>query len=197
MLRRACLSVLLFSAFLGLSVGVPSGAVAQQPKGKDATEALRAQIRKDEQQIAALQAEITQGKALVASLQAELKKEQKGDVTNAKTIQTLTAQLAGIRGAKYVHASAWKKKADTTDDDVTAFVDDVTAILGTVKSVRVAWAGKPPTTNPDIDFMLVLAFDDAAAFEQHKDDPLAKKFHDKYDAKFETPKATDLVVPVK
>lgn len=201
MFRRACVSVCLFAAgFVGLTVlTAPSPALGQQPKGKDTKEEiqLRAQLKKAEQQIAALQAEIREGKALVGSLQAQLKKEAKGDVADAKTIQGLNAQLASIRAAKYVHTSTWKKKSDAADTAVQAFIDDVPAILGTNKWVRSAWAGKPPTAMSDVDAVMVLVFDDEEAFKKHKADPQGKRFHDKHDKNFDTPKATEFVVPIK
>ena len=194
MVRRSCLAASLFAVgFLGLAaLSLPPTALGQDKKA-NAEAALRAQLRNAEQQVAALQTEIREGKALVASLQAELKKDKAGDTTAAATIKSLSAQLAGVRGAKYVHTSTWKKKADASDTDVQAFLDDVPAILATNKSVRGAWAGKPPAPTDDFDAVLVLAFDDVAAFEKHKLDPQGKKFHDKYDKKFETPKAVDFV----
>jgi hypothetical protein len=209
MFRRACLSLCLFvAAFFGIAaLSGPPAVLGQQPKkDKDTKEevALRAQLKdaradltKAEKQIAALQAEITQGKALVASLQAQLKKDAKGDATDAKTIQGLNAQLAAIRAAKYVHTSTWKKTADAADSAVTAFIEDVPAILGANKWVRSAWAGKPPATSPDADAVMVLVFEDEEAFKKHKADPQGKRFHDKHDKNFATPKATEFVVPIK
>lgn len=190
MVRRRLLAASLFAVgFLGLAaLSLPPTALGQDKKA-NAEAALRAQLRNAEQQVAALQAEIREGKALVVSLQTELKKEKAGDVTDNKTIQSLSAQLTGIRGAKYVHTSTWKRKSDTTDADVQAFADDARTVLGAAKPVRGAWAGKPLT--PTDDFDAVLAFDDVAAFEKHKLDPQGKKFHDKHDKKFETPKAVD------
>lgn len=192
MVRRSCLAASLFAVgFLGLAaLSLPPTALGQDKKANTEA-ALRTQLRNAEQQVAALQAEIREGKALVVSLQTELKKEKAGDVTDNKTIQSLSAQLTGIRGAKYVHTSTWKRKSDTTDSDVQAFADDARAVLGAAKPVRGAWAGKPLTPTDDFDAVLVLAFDDVAAFEKHKPDPQAKKFHDKHDKKFETPKAVD------
>lgn len=208
MLRRACLSMVLFAAaFVGLIALSPPGAVAQQPKkDKDTKEEIqlraqlkdaRADLAKAEQRINALQAEIRQGQALVNSLQAQLKKEAKGDATDAKTIQGLNAQINAIRGARFVHASTWKKKSDAADAAVQAFIDDVPAILGANKWVRSAWAGKPSAPTSEADAVMVLVFDDEEAFKKHKADPQGKRFHDKHDKNFDTPKATEFVVPIK
>jgi len=204
MVRRRCLAASLFAVgFLGLAaLPLPPTALGQDKKAKDKDEVVlraalkdaRQDLTKAEKQIAALQTEIREGKALVVSLQTELKKEKAGDATDSKTIQSLSAQLTGIRGAKCVHTSTWKRKSDTTDSDVQAFVDDARTVLGTAKPVRAAWAGKPPAPTDDFDAVLVLAFDDVAAFEKHKLDPQGKKFHDKHDKKFETPKAVDFAI---
>ena len=201
MVRRSCLAASLFAVgFLGFAaLSLPPTALGQDKKAKDKDEVvLRAQLKdarqdltKAEKQIAALQTEIREGKALVVSLQTDLKKATAGDATDNKTIQSLSAQLTGIRGAKYIHTSTWKRKSDTTDSDLQAFVDDARTVLGAAKPVRGAWAGKPPAPTDDFDAVLVLAFDDVAAFEKHKLDPQGKKFHDKHDKKFDTPKAVD------
>lgn len=207
MFRRLALSATLFAVGF-LAVATPSGqpsARGQDKKGKtkDAKDEaqLRAQLKTAqqklnaaEQQIAALRADIRQGAALVASLKADLKKGKSDDATDDKTIAALSGQLNGLRGAKYVHASTWKRKPGTPDAAVQAFLADVPALLGKNKSVLSAWAGKPASTTDEYDLALVLVFEDAAAFERHKLDPLGRKFYDKHDARFETPTAIEFAV---
>lgn len=207
MFRRLALSASLFVVgFLAVAtLSDRPTAFGQDKKGKNKDTKDEAQLRTQlknaqqklnaaEQKIAGLQAEIKQGTALVASLKADLRKGKSGDATDDKTITALSGQLNGIRGAKYVHTSTWKKKADASDGAVQALLDDVPAMLGKNKSVLSAWAGKPAATTDDYDVALVLVFDDVAAFETHKLDPQGKKFHDKHDKKFETPKAVEFTI---
>lgn len=214
MIRRACLALGLFAAGLIAvsSLELPPGRAAddkkdkKDKKDKDTKEeiALRAQLKdarqdlnRAEAQIAALQADAKAGAARIALLQAELKREKKEDVGDAKTIAGLTAQLNGVRAARYVHIGTWKRKADAAESEVQLFLDDVPAILGKCKWVRGAWAGKSPAVTAEYEVSVVLLFDDADGFAKFQADPQYKRFHERHDKKWDAAKAFDGVVPQK